>query len=118
MSELATTESERRQSPRFNPSGLKANIWVESHEPSQLEGDVIDISFTGIKIRLKSPVAGDMVGKIRIDLFLPDTCIPFSISGILKHRATPIDLGIRYIDSSNVIDLDKFMFECEKLVKS
>jgi c-di-GMP-binding flagellar brake protein YcgR len=118
MSELATVETERRQHPRFNPRGLKARIYLGSRiDPAHLEGDVVDISFTGIKLRLKSPIADDLAGKIRIELLLPDSGIPFSISGILKHQHNSTDLGLHYVDSPDVIDMDRFMFECIKLVK-
>lgn len=110
---------ERRQSPRITPKGLKASIYLEPwHEPAFMEGDVLDISHTGIKIRLKTPTAAGMDGKIKIQLFLPETRIPLSITGILKHQANPTDVGLHYINSPNVLEMDKFIFQCIKLVKN
>ena len=112
------TEAERRQSPRFNPNGLKANILLESPEdPINLEGEVIDISHTGVKIKLKESMPVSIDRKIRIEFLLPESGIPFSISGILKHQLKPTELGLHYVDCPVVEALDKFMFECIKLSK-
>jgi PilZ domain len=113
-------QSDRRKYPRLNPEGMKASVVLTPYEGNAtvIEGDVVDISFTGIKIRLKAPLTGNLEGLIRIGLNLPDTRIPFYINGILKHQATPTELGLHYIDSSNVIDLDKFILECVKHVKT
>lgn len=111
--------SERRRYPRFNPIGLQAFITLDStYEPSKLVGEVLDISYTGIKIRLDTPSAGTMEGKIKIEIYLPENGIPISISGILRHRPTATDLGIQYLEHSNVVEMDKFLFECVKLVKT
>ncbi len=111
--------AERRYSPRFNPKGIKASINLESQEPSSMTGEVLDISYTGIKIRLHTPIRNSLNGKkIRIELVLPESGIPLTISGILKHQDETTDLGIEYVENSNVVDMDKFMLECFKLVKS
>ncbi len=112
------TEAERRKYPRFNPEGLKANIMLEPpHDPTHLEGEVVDISYTGIKIKLNAPAASNLDGKIKIRLFLPESGIPFSISGILKHQMNSTELGLHYVESPGVKALDGFMFECIKLSK-
>jgi c-di-GMP-binding flagellar brake protein YcgR len=113
-------ESERRQSPRFNPHGLKANIiMLESlQNQDNLEGEVVDISHTGVKIKLKDPMPVSIDRKIRIELFLPESGIPFSISGILKHHNMSGELGLHYMDCPVVEALDSFMFECIKLSKA
>jgi hypothetical protein len=110
--------AERRQSPRINPSGLKATIYLEpSHDPNYMEGEVIDISYTGIKIRLNTPITNNIDGKIKIQLFLPDSGIPLSITGILKHQSAHSEIGMHYFQGPNVYEMDRFMFECTKLVK-
>lgn len=112
-------EAERRQSPRFNPEGLKANITLESAQDTiNLEGEVVDISHTGVKLKLKEPMPVSIDRKIRIDLLLPGSGIPFSISGILKHQLNATELGLHYVDYPVVEALDSFMFECIKLVKN
>lgn len=115
----AMMEVERRQSPRFNPRGLTANILLESpHDRTNMQGEVVDISHTGIKIKLNTPTASDMDGKIRIQLFLPESGIPFSISGILKRQPNPTELGLHYVESAGIAALENFMFECIKLSKN
>jgi PilZ domain len=110
--------AERRQSPRINPRGLKAMIYLEpSHDPAYMEGEVIDISYTGIKIRLNTPTANNMDGKIKIQVLLPDSGIPLSITGILKHQSADNEIGMHYVNGPNVYEMDRFMFECTKLVK-
>jgi PilZ domain len=117
--ENAMTEAERRQSPRFNPHGLAANITLESPQDSiHLEGEVIDISHTGVKIKLKAPMPLSIDHKIRIEFLLPESGIPFSISGILKHQFKPAELGLYYVNYPVVEALDSFMFECIKLSKN
>jgi PilZ domain len=111
-------QAERRQSERICPAGLKASIYLEpSHEPSYMEGEVVDISYTGIKIRLNTPTANDLAGKIKIQVFLPGTGIPLSITGMLKHQSEQNELGMHYLQGPNGRDMDRFMFECTKLVK-
>jgi PilZ domain len=113
------TEVERRQSPRFNPQGLKASITLEPpHDPANLQGEVVDISHTGVKIKLNSPAAAGLNGKVKIQLFLPESGIPFSISGILKYHNNSDELGLHYMDCPVVEALDSFMFECVKLSKT
>ena len=112
-------EAERRQSPRFNPEGLKATITLDSPEDTfNLEGEVVDISHTGVKIRLKEPMPISVDHKIRIEFLLPESGIPFSISGILKHHNNSGELGLHYMDCPVVEALDSFMFECIKLAKN
>lgn len=112
-------QAERRQSPRINPNGLKASIYLEpSHDPAYMEGEVVDISYTGIKIRLNTPTANGMDGKIKIQIFLPDSGIPLSITGVLKHKNAENEIGMHYLHGPNVYEMDRFMFECTKLVSN
>jgi PilZ domain len=112
------TASDRRHYPRFNPRGLRANIVLESSQDTiNLEGEVVDISHTGVKIRLNSPMPHCNDRRIRINFLLPESGIPFSISGILKHQLNSTELGFQYVDNPVVEELDNFMLECIKLVK-
>jgi PilZ domain len=113
------TASDRRHSPRFNPQGLKASIILEYPQDStDLEGEVVDISLTGVKIKLNSPMPLCNDSKIRINFLLPESGIPFSISGILKHQLNSTELGLHYTDNRAVQLMDNFMLECIKLVKN
>ena len=110
--------AERRLYPRVSPRGIDAKLMVELPDgTANFDGDVVDISFTGIKIKLKSPMTTDMEGKIKIQLYLPESGTPLSISGIIKHQFSPEELGLHYLDDPSVLAMDKFMFECFKLAK-
>jgi c-di-GMP-binding flagellar brake protein YcgR len=112
-------EAERRQSPRFNPEGLKASIFLDAPDQDtiNMEGKVIDISHTGVKIKLKEPMPISVDRKIRIEFLLPESGIPFSISGVLKHHNSAGEMGLHYMDCPVVEALDNFIFECIKLAK-
>lgn len=112
------TGIERRQFPRVSPAGLKATIKLGTEEePIIMQAEVVDISYDGIKIKLESLSANHLEGKIGIDLYLSDSGIPLSFSGILKHFNHAGELGLRYVDCPVVEALDRFMFECIKLEK-
>ena len=117
------TAADRRHFPRFNPQGLKATIYLEPPQDStnqasvNLEGEVVDISHKGVKIKLREAMPVSVDRRIRIDLMLPESGIPFSISGILKHQLKPTELGLQYADTALTDELDNFMFECIKLVR-
>lgn len=112
------TATERRLHPRVCPQGLRATIFVDSQPvPLSFEGDVLDISLTGIKIKLDKP-SGDLDGNIKIALALPDTGIPLTISGVLKHQRNLSEVGLHYIDRPDNDKLDRLLFECTKLVRN
>lgn len=110
---------ERRQYPRYSPDGLKAAIKLETDNAEvTLQGEVVDISYDGIKIKLEAQESNNLEGKIRIDLFLPDSEIPLTFIGTLKHINHQVgEIGMHYIDCPVVEVLDNFMFECIKLAK-
>lgn len=111
------TAIERRSHPRIYPQGIRAKIfWGPQADPIMLEGDVQDISLTGIKIRLDRP-SGDLDGIIKIALSLPDTGIPLTITGILKHQNNASEVGLHYVDNPDADKLDRLLFECTKLAK-
>lgn len=113
------TGIERRQSPRVSPVGLKAIIKLETGDtPVILQAEVVDISYDGIKIKLQPRDASNLEGKIGIEVFLPDSIMPLSFSGVLKHFNQSGELGLRYVDCPVVESLDNFMFQCNKLAKS
>ncbi len=111
--------TERRQYPRFKPSGIKTIITMgSSSNPVIIKGEVIDISYDGIKIKLDDDAQNNLDGSMRIELFLPNSVIPLNLSGELKHVNQAGELGIHYVDCPVVEALDSFMFECHKLAKT
>jgi PilZ domain len=114
----AMQHEERRQSPRHNPVGIRATISLDSTaHPMSLEGEVVDISQSGLKIRLDTPCAADLSGKIKIQLTLPNSGIPLTISGVLKHKSPANELGLQYVDNEKAVEMDNFMIEVIKLAK-
>lgn len=113
-------KTEKRGHPRFNPQGLPAIITLEHLPDDQLcmNGEVIDISYTGIKIKLDTPLSAELDGRIKIQLFLPDSGIPLTISGIIKHQHLSSEYGLHYINTSSSDVLDDFMLECVKTAES
>ena len=111
-------ESEKRSHPRFMPEGLIANITIDLPPPDgeiTIEGEVIDMSYTGIKIKLNTPFPADLdYGEIRILLTMPQSGIPVSIHGIIKHCSDQCEYGLQFTDKHNV---DNLVFECIKLAK-
>jgi PilZ domain len=95
------TEAERRRHPRLFPRGLKANIFLNPpFTPEFYEGEVVDLSHTGVRIMLKQDPSVEINCKIRIEFLLPESEIPFSMNAILKHhQLDPVQLGLHYVDS-------------------
>lgn len=115
---MTRLETERRQHPRYSPAGLKAVIKLGPEDAhTTMQGEVVDISYDGMKIRLETDATNRLEGKISIELFLPDSDIPLFFNGILKHINHAGELGLRYVDCPVVEALDSFMFECIKLAK-
>ncbi|CAA9890320.1 PilZ domain-containing protein [Candidatus Methylobacter favarea] len=107
---------EKRSYPRYKPQGLKASVNLEQpfNDLLRIQGEVIDISFTGIKIKLESPISADLEGKIKINLRLPECGIGITISGIIKHQHNPGEYGVHYIKTPSLDALDDFILECVK----
>lgn len=109
-------EKDQRQYPRYKPQGLQASITFEHPPLSTLctNGEVIDFSCTGIKIKLNSPLSAIMDGKVKILLVLPDSGIPLTITGIIKHQTSSSECGLEYENSHSEDIFNDLMFECIK----
>ena len=112
--------TENRKHPRFNPQGLMANITIAPPPPDEqimLEGSVIDMSYTGIRIKLSEMMPKDIPeSKIKIHLILPDSGIPFTIQGVIKYMNDNSECGMNYSQDHPEHEIDDFMFECIKNV--
>ena len=111
---------ENRRHPRFCPDNLTANISIEPPPPDKkfiIEGAVIDMSYTGIKIKLNMPIHSDISKSvILINLTLPESGIPLTIRGIIKHLNNRSECGLQYSDKHLEHKVDDLMFECIKQV--
>ncbi|MCP4271934.1 MAG: PilZ domain-containing protein [Gammaproteobacteria bacterium] len=118
MSGVQIMEAEQRKHPRFNPKGLVVTIDLmplSSEEHLYLEGTIIDMSYSGIKIRLSSEMPAQVPeSKIKIHLTLPDSDIPVTINGVIKHKSEKSEFGLHYSDHHSEDQVDNLMFECVK----
>jgi len=113
--------ADNRKYTRFELAGLTADIILSSESLDQkvaLEGTVINLSYTGIKIRLTTPISEDMGNsKILIKLTMPESGIPITIHGVLKHITNNSELGLQF-QSKEDQEMDSLMFECIKIASN
>lgn len=111
-------EPEKRKYPRFQPQGLLASIKIDPPAEKEivLEGEVVDMSYNGIKIRLNKPLHVDIDhGEIKIEITMPQSGIPISIHGLIKHIREQYECGLQFAANHSEHCVDKLMFECIKL---
>lgn len=113
-------DKENRNHPRFHPKGLTAKISIEPPPPKEkitLEGTILNISYTGIKIKLDSPFNEDIEKSIiLINLTLPESGVPITIRGTIKHlNNNAEEFGLQYSESHTENEVDNLMFECIKI---
>jgi hypothetical protein len=112
--------NEKRNHHRLKPQGLRAGIIFNSRKHDQeiaLDADILDISYSGIRVKLKHPIADDVSGHIKITMNLPESGAPFSVHGILKHQHIDSECGVHYVDHVEG-SIDDLMFECIELDNS
>ncbi len=113
-------ENENRNRIRFTPAGLVAHIIIDPPPPGPeiiVDGQVVDMSYGGIKIRLKEPLAQVVdESSLRISIVLPESGVELLIHGVIKHICEKRDCGLQYNPEKHSEDeLDELMFECVKL---
>ncbi len=113
------THPEKRKYPRYNPVGLDANVTIvatDTESETSYSGTVVDFSYTGIKIKLEEPIASNITEcVIRIELTLPESGIPVSINGKIKHSTDQDEYGFQLISEQVDYTLEDLMFECIKV---
>lgn len=110
---------EKRKYPRYNPVGLDACVTIiatDSEYESTYEGIVIDFSYMGIKIKLNEPIKSNITEcEIRIELTLPESGIPLTIRGKVKHISNQDEYGVQLVEEEKNYNLEELMFECIKI---
>lgn len=109
---------ENRLRKRFYPEGLAAHIIINPPLGGEItiEGQVIDMSYGGIKIKLKEPFGYAVEeAELNIQLVLPESGVPVSIRGRIKHIINREEYGLKYSERHTEFELDDLMFECVKL---
>lgn len=111
-------DTDKRKHPRFCPDNILANISLAPEAPEKkisVDGTVVDMSYTGIKIKLDSPINADVKeAEITINLTMPESDVPVSISGVIKHLNTESEYGMQYSENCSEQEIDNLMFECIK----
>jgi hypothetical protein len=106
---------EKRIHKRIKPRGLQVGLVINSAKQEiELDAEILDISYSGIRVKLKQPIATDLIGNVRINMTLPESNTPFCVHGILKHQASNDECGLHYIDHVEG-SIDDLMFECVEL---
>lgn len=110
--------TENRKQPRFCPKNLIASISINPPPPSEkitAEGTVVDMSHTGIKIKLTTPLNIDaQESTVLISLTLPESGVPVTIRGVIKHLTNESEYGLQYLEQHLEHEADDLMFECIK----
>ncbi|MDD1620528.1 MAG: PilZ domain-containing protein [Methylococcaceae bacterium] len=110
--------TEKRNHHRLKPKGLRAGVrFNAANQEIALDADILDISYTGIRVKLKEPLASNIIGHIKITMTLPESGTSFSVHGILKHLHNESECGLHYVDHIEG-SIDDVMFECIELDES
>jgi len=111
--------TDNRKHPRFCPNGLAACISIELSPPDEkltFNGTVINMSYTGIKIKLSTPLNIDIPDSLlHISLTLPESGLPVTIRGMIKHLNNDSECGLQYTGKDLEHSIDNLMFECIKI---
>ena len=89
-------------------------IFSANNQEVSVEADILDISYTGIRVKLKKGFVADIDGRVKITMTLPESGLPFSVHGILKHQHADTECGVHYITHANS-SIDDLIFECIEL---
>ncbi len=107
---------ERRNHLRVKPKNVQANI--HATEPSAdevpISGEILDISRTGIRLKLNKPLGKSVNDNLKITMTAPESGTPFTVHGTLKHLHSDTEYGVHYTDHVDG-SIDDILFECVKL---
>ena len=110
--------NEKLHLQRLEPNNFQVDESLTiSNREVLLDADIVEISYSGIKVKLKTAIASDIIGRIKITMTLPESGVSFSVHGILKRQAT----GPECIAEHRVPveeSIDDVIFECIELDKS
>ncbi|MFT5925212.1 MAG: hypothetical protein ACI9LE_002218 [Paraglaciecola sp.] len=110
---------EKREHVRFKPKGVLANIAIypaSPHEKISLQGVVIDMSYSGIKIKLSSAIPANIgESKMEIYLTLPKSAFPIAIKGVIRHVNPQSEIGFKFAENHAKQEIDDLLFECVKM---
>lgn len=110
-------QTDRRNEPRTDANGLAAKMTVFLPNGSMLvaEATLLNVSRTGIKLRVKKPLIADSDAKVQIETLLPDAGIPVIVNAVIVHNKFDSEFGIHYIDVRPEDPLEQLISECENV---
>ncbi|MCK5829392.1 MAG: PilZ domain-containing protein [Methylococcales bacterium] len=114
-------KKERRSDLRVSPSTLKTDIRSSLliNKNISIQAEIIDISRSGIRIKLKEPLQNLPASAIKITMYLPDSKTPFSVLCVIKNQHSMTEYGLHYIQDQKIQgSIDDLLFECVRLEKS
>jgi hypothetical protein len=110
---------EKRKHERFEHKGVLANIIIYQASPLEkisLQGVVVDMSYSGIKIKLFSAIPTDIgESKMEIHLTLPKSALPIAIKGVIRHVNPRSEMGFKFAEDQAKQEIDDLFFECVKM---
>ncbi|WP_031433461.1 PilZ domain-containing protein [Methylomarinum vadi] len=107
---------DRRRHHRVKPKKMQVAVYPDHpcDQETSLNAEILDISRSGIRIKLSQPAQTRVNEKIKITMILPESGEPFSVHGILKHQHLDGEYGVHYTDHAEG-SIDDMLFECIKL---
>jgi hypothetical protein len=112
-------DSDKCKHPPFNFNGLRVNITlipVASSEKITLAGTLVDISYTGIRIKLSNEIHPDLPdSKIKMDFIMPASGVPVSIHGMLRHVNVQAEYGLQHSNRHPAQAMDYSILECIRI---
>ena len=110
---------EKRSQRRVKPNNVKADVFSthSSEEEIDLDAEILDISRTGIRIKLSDPLDTSLHDRLKITMFLPESGTPFTVHGILKHQHSESEYGLHLSDHVEG-SVDDMIFECVSINES
>jgi len=110
---------ERRDHQRVKAGNVQANVSSLNASKSEvpLNGEILDISRTGIRIKLSEPLGQNINDNLKITMVSPVSGVPFTVHGTLKALHSDTEFGLHYTQNEDG-SVDDMLFECVKLTDS
>lgn len=107
-------QNDRRIEHRTDAKGLKAKISVYQQNGSILVADVnlMDVSRSGIKLRLTKPLIAEVDDKVQLEVILPEVNVPVIVNAVIVHCKPDSEYGVHYIDVRPEDPLDLLINVC------
>ena len=110
---------EKRSQRRVKSKNVNAGVFstCSAEEEIDLDAEILDISRTGIRIKLSEPLDTSVHDRLKITMFLPESGAPFIVHGVLKNQHSETEYGLHLSDHVEG-SVDDMIFECISLNES